>query len=177
MTGRPELLFPLRRILIMGNGGSGKTWLARRLAARLGLEAVHFDDIYWQPGRYGIARDKPVVIGEVERLAEADAWLMEGVYGWLINAILSRASLLLWLDLSEEECVANVRSRGIQGGESRESFDGLVRWVSGYRARKDNWSSFDAHRKLFDDHDGAKFRFESREEIVAYLTQIPERSR
>jgi len=156
----------------MGNGGSGKTWLAKRLAERFGMEAVHLDDVYWQPGRYGVARDKAVVIEEVKVLAEGEAWLMEGVYGWLVNVILPRSSLLLWLDLGEEECVANVRTRGIQGGESEESFEGLVTWVSEYRIRKNNWNSFDAHLKLFDGFAGSKFRLRSREEIAAYLKGI-----
>ncbi|MGK6311974.1 AAA family ATPase [Neorhizobium sp. DT-125] len=172
MENQPNLPTTLHRIVIMGNGGSGKTWLAKQMAARFDMEVVHLDDVYWQPGRYGIARDKAVVIEEVKKLAEEEAWLMEGVYGWLVNVVLPRANLLLWLDLGEEECVANVRARGIQGGESLESFEGLVTWVSEYRIRKNNWNSFDAHQKLFDGFAGTKFRLKSRAKIEAYLRRV-----
>jgi adenylate kinase family enzyme len=157
------------RIVIMGNGGSGKTWLACKLASRINLVPVHLDDVYWQPGRYGIARDKAVVIEEVKALCQTDTWLMEGVYGWLVNVILPRANRLIWLDLPEDECVANVRERGMQGGESRESFEELLTWISEYRARKNNWNSFDAHLKLFEDYSGAKHRLISRSETADYL--------
>lgn len=172
MENQPNLQPMPHRIVIMGNGGSGKTWLAKRLAARFGLEAVHLDDVYWQPGRYGVARDKGIVIDEVKQLTEGDSWLMEGVYGWLVDVLLPRANLFFWLDLGEDECVANVRTRGIQGGESQESFEGLVKWVSEYRIRKNNWNSFEGHQKLFDGYSGTKFRLRSREEIGEYLRDI-----
>ncbi|WP_052183049.1 AAA family ATPase [Rhizobium sp. YS-1r] len=172
MENRSHLPDPLRRIVIMGNGGAGKTWLAKRMAVRIGMEAVHLDDVYWQPGRYGIARDKSVVIQEVKKRADDDVWLMEGVYGWLVDVLLPRATQLIWIDLCEEECVANIRARGIQGGESEESFEGLVRWVSEYRARKNNWNSFDGHLKLYDGFSGVKVRLKSRDEIAAYVRDV-----
>jgi len=38
------------RIAIIGCGGSGKTVLARHLAARLGLEVVNLDGLYYDDG-------------------------------------------------------------------------------------------------------------------------------
>lgn len=158
-----------RRIVIMGNGGAGKTWLARRLAEPLGLPLVHLDDVHWEPGRYGIARDRAVVHEDVRRIAAGEAWLIEGVYGLYVGIALPRTTTLIWLDLSEAECMANIMRRGIQGGESQESFDGLIRWVSEYRARKNNWNSFDGHLKLFDSFSGQKARLTNRDEVNAYV--------
>ncbi len=156
-----------RRIVIMGNGGSGKTWLALRLAEPLGLPLVHLDDVHWEPGRYGIARDRAVVHEDVRALASGEAWLIEGVYGRYVDIALPRTTALVWLDLSEDECVANILRRGIQGGESQGAFDGLVKWVSEYRVRKNNWNSFDAHLKLFESFSGHKARLTNRDEIDA----------
>lgn len=156
----------------MGNGGSGKTWLALRLAEALGLPLVHLDDVHWEPGRYGIARDRAVVHGDVRTIAAGEAWLLEGIYGLYVDIALPRTTMLVWLDLSEEECVANTMRRGIQGGESQESFDGLVKWVSEYRTRKNNWNSFDAHLKLYESFSGQKVRLRSRTEIGAYVEKL-----
>lgn len=153
----------------MGNGGSGKTWLARRLAEPLGLPLVHLDDVHWEPGRYGIARDRAVVREDVRTIAAGEAWLIEGVYGLYVDIALPRTTTLIWLDLSAEECVANIMRRGIQGGESQESFDGLVKWVQEYRTRKNNWNSFDGHLKLFESFSGDKARLSDRNEINAYV--------
>ncbi|EUB97155.1 hypothetical protein PMI07_000731 [Rhizobium sp. CF080] len=168
MKAQSDIPAASRRIVIMGNGGSGKTWLARRLAEPLGLPLVHLDDVHWEPGRYGIARDKAVVHEDVRTIAAGEAWLIEGVYGLYVGIALPRTTTLIWLDLSEEECVAHIMRRGIQGGESQESFDGLVKWVSEYRARKNNWNSFDGHLKLYESFSGQKARLTNRGEINAY---------
>lgn len=157
-----------RRIMIMGNGGSGKTWLSKRLAPCLVRNPVHLDDIYWQPGRYGAARDKATVIEEIRRLSHEHEWLVEGVYGWLVNVVLPRTTLLLFLDLPEAECVANVRARGKQGGETQESFEELIDWVSKYRERRNNWNSFETHLRLFDGFANEKVRLKSRTQIIDY---------
>ena len=157
-----------RRVVIMGNGGSGKTWLAERLAPCLALHPIHMDLVYWQPGRFGVARDKTVVAKEIGQLSYGDKWLMEGVYGWLVNVLLPRTTLLIFLDLAEDECVANVRLRGKQGGETQESFDELIDWVSKYRERRNNWNSFESHLRMFDEFPNEKVRLRSRTEMTDY---------
>ncbi len=95
------------RVLIMGNGGSGKTWLARRIGEQLRHPIIHLNDIHWEPGRYGIARDRTLRT-EVKAAANDDRWIMEGVYGQLVNMVLRRVTALIWIDLPEEACIANV---------------------------------------------------------------------
>ncbi|WJH40751.1 AAA family ATPase [Aliirhizobium terrae] len=160
------------RVVIMGNGGSGKTWLAKRLAPCLGVHPIHMDLVYWQPGRFGVARDKTVVAEEIRQLSYKDEWLMEGVYGWLINVLLPRATSLIFLDLPEEECIANVRARGKQGGETQEGFDELIDWVSKYRERRNNWNSFQTHVRMFDEFANEKVRLKSRTQITDYAERV-----
>ena len=40
----------MQRVLIVGPGGAGKSWLAKRIAARTGVPLVHLDRGFWQPG-------------------------------------------------------------------------------------------------------------------------------
>lgn len=156
------------RTLIFGNGGSGKTWLATRLAEAWDRPAIHLDDLRWEPGNYGIARDNQTVVDEVIAASQADSWLMEGVYGWLAKPVLPRATTLIWIDLPEAECLANVRARGIQGNGSAKAFEELLNWIGEYRLR-DNSSCYKAHAGLFEAFEGAKFRLRSRSEIAAFL--------
>jgi adenylate kinase family enzyme len=153
----------------MGNGGCGKTWLARRLGKIVGLSVVHLDDMHWEPGHNGIARDRALRDADVQAAAQADTWIMEGVYGQLMNMVLSRVTALIWIDLPEGECMANIRQRGMQGEESEEQFQDLLNWVSEYRTRTKNWNSFEAHSKMFDAYSGPKWLMTSRVDIAAFL--------
>jgi hypothetical protein len=40
----------MRRIIVVGSQGSGKTNLSRNLGRKLELPVVHLDVLYWQPG-------------------------------------------------------------------------------------------------------------------------------
>jgi adenylate kinase family enzyme len=162
----------LQRILIFGNGGTGKTWLAREISALLRRPAIHLDDLRWTPGQYGVARDNRLVFNEVAEAGNADCWLMEGVYGWLANAVLNRATSLFWIDLPEEDCVANITARGIQGGGSEENFRELVEWVRGYREREGSSTSYASHKNLFDAYGGNKVLLKSRPEVIDFFAAI-----
>ncbi len=59
---RPAHLEDLRRILIFGNGGTGKTSLARQVGAIIARPVMHLDDLRSVPGQYGIARDNQLVL-------------------------------------------------------------------------------------------------------------------
>jgi len=163
---------PFERVLIMGNGGSGKTWLARRIGEQLRHPIIHLDDIHWEPGRYGIARDRTLRDEMVTAAADGDRWIMEGVYGQLVNMVLRRATALIWLDLPEEACIANVTERGIQGGETQTQFIGLLKWVAEYRTRTNNWNSFEAHAKLYSAFPGAKWVLSDRGAVTLFADSL-----
>ena len=40
----------MQRVAIIGTGGAGKSTLARRMGERLGIEVIHLDHLFWQPG-------------------------------------------------------------------------------------------------------------------------------
>jgi len=46
----------LQRVLIIGNSGSGKSWLARQLAEKFATPATDLDNLNWEPGGYVKAR-------------------------------------------------------------------------------------------------------------------------
>lgn len=156
------------RVLITGNGGSGKTWLGERLSDGLSLPLVRLDDLYWAGAYGGRERDKREVFDEVAARAAEPAWVMEGVYGWLLPAALPRATEFIFLDLPVDACLDNVRRRGNQGGGSEASFAALLAWIAEYPTRT-NSNSRQTHQRLWDGFEGAKEALHSRSEVDEYL--------
>lgn len=83
------------RIVVVGVSGAGKTTLARRIGARLGIEHVEIDALFHGAGW----RPRPSFVSEVEALAARDAWVTEWQYDAARPLLLARADLVVWLDL------------------------------------------------------------------------------
>lgn len=158
----------LDRTLILGNSGSGKSWLAVRLAEALGTEAIDLDGIHWEPGGYNTPRDKLLCIEMTRQAAAKPTWVIEGVYGWLAQEAVPRATALVWLDIRVDECVVNLRGRGLRRGGDAASFEELLAWTADYPHRQTS-SSRAGHERIFVTFPRRKFRLSSRVEMDRLL--------
>jgi adenylate kinase family enzyme len=161
----------VQRTVIIGNGGSGKSWLAEQLSSALSIPAIDLDLIHWEPGGYEVKRDADVALAMVRQAAAGPAWVIEGVYGWLVRAALPDATALVWLDIEIEECAANIMRRGLRRGADEASFAALLAWVKEYGVR-DSASSLAGHRRLFTSFAGPRVVLRSRREMAAWLDLI-----
>ena len=88
----------MRRINVVGTSCSGKTTLARDLAARLGLPHVEIDALYWGPGWKGLPM--ATFRARLEDALAADAWIADGGYEMARDITWRRAEAVVWLDYS-----------------------------------------------------------------------------
>jgi adenylate kinase family enzyme len=87
----------MRRIMIIGQPGAGKSTLARDLGQITGLPVVHIDHIHWQPGWVG--RPGPEKTRLCLQIETGEAWIFEGGHSATWAHRLSRAEMLVWIDL------------------------------------------------------------------------------
>lgn len=83
----------MRRVVVVGANGAGKTWFA----GRLGLPVIHKDALALTSGWQQHPRAH--VQTEMARLVRADRWVLEGGPSVLTPQVLDRAELVIWLDL------------------------------------------------------------------------------
>ena len=134
----------MRRVLVIGSGGAGKSTLARAIGARLGLPVVHLDRLYWRPGWR-----KPssgAWAETIDREVAADAWVMDGNFGETMDRRLAAADTVVFLDLPRLLCLWRVvRRRFRYAGRSRpdmtegcpERLDAeFLAWIWGYPATR-----------------------------------------
>lgn len=169
-----------RRVVIIGNSGSGKSYLARKLGALSQVAVVHLDAIFWVPGGFSEKRPAEIVEREIEERKKGAAWIVEGVFGELAARFLDRADLLIWLDMPWPVCEAGLRERGSESAQqldpdkAEESFRQLILWAADYRKRTGP-RSHAGHARLFSEFAGEKIRFDRRIEVDLYLLQIHSR--
>jgi adenylate kinase family enzyme len=88
----------MRRVAIIGPGGAGKSTLARQLGTKTGLPVVHLDTHYWRAGWTETPHDEWVP--QVEALAQADRWIIDGNYSRTLPVRLARADTVVFLDFA-----------------------------------------------------------------------------
>ena len=150
------------RVAILGNSGSGKSMLAKRLAAAASVPVLDLDTIVWEPKVIAVSRPEDRVLQDLERFCTAgDHWIIEGCYAGLIRASLRWEPELVFLNPGAEVCLRNCRERPWEPHkyaskvEQDANLSLLLSWVSDYYLR-DGSMSLRAHRELFDGYAGRK---------------------
>lgn len=162
------------RVVIVGNSGSGKTWLADRLADSHSSRVVHLDDIFWLPGSFDERRGPADVARHIDAARSADEWIAEGVYGSLAQQFLLSADTFVWLEIPWEVCRRRLEHRGSEsqahmGREQSEAgLRDLIKWAEGYSSRQGS-SGHAAHLALFERFEGARHRLRSESQVMEYL--------
>jgi len=110
-SGNPDA--SMRRVMVVGCAGAGKTTFARRLAERVALPVVHLDQHFWRPG-WEIP-DMNDWRQQIIALANAPVWIMDGNYFNTYDVRMPRADTLIWLDYPRGTCVRRVLLRTAAG--------------------------------------------------------------
>jgi hypothetical protein len=116
----------MKRVVILGRGGAGKSTLALRLSEITGLPVVELDKIFWQSGLVATPRDQWAEIQR--RLIERECWIMDGDLGPYddVEIRLRAADTIILLDFALIRCAWRAVRR------SRECAD-FWRWLLLYR--------------------------------------------
>src|SRR4030067_28088 len=84
------------RILILGRTGSGKTTLARELAAALGVPHVELDALYFGPNFSTVPL--PVLRERTSAAIAGERWVTDGNKSAVRDLVWPRADTVIWLD-------------------------------------------------------------------------------
>ncbi len=99
----------MKRVLVIGPGGAGKSVLSRDLASITGLPLVHLDREYWGPGWKTPAPD--VWAARVAELTAGDQWIVDGNHVDTLDQRLDRADTVVFLDFSRLTSLRGVATR------------------------------------------------------------------
>ncbi len=141
----------MKRIVIIGSCGSGKTTLGNHLSENLGYPVADLDTFYWLPN--WTFRPSEEFASLIEDATSTDCWIICGNQSKYRHLIWPKADTIIWLDLPLYVLLWRVISRSIRRiidkkeicNGNRETFSRLfssksiVKWLLGsyFRHRRD----------------------------------------
>jgi adenylate kinase family enzyme len=175
----------VQRVLVIGTSGSGKSYVARAIAERLGLTYIENDAIIWRPNWQPTPRADRVI--EYDRATAGDRWVIDGNLAGTDDEdrlVMARCDTIVWLDLPRREVWVAITRRTLRRAWTREPlFHGNVeRWAQVFS--KDSmilWSiqTFGRRRRaytaLFERIDKMRIRLRSRAQVDRWLATLTPR--
>ena len=133
----------MKRILVIGSPGAGKSTFSRRLGEATGVEVIHLDRLSWKSGWIEAPRDE-----FRQKLADAlkkDSWIIDGNYGSSMPERMEACDTVIYLDFPRTLCVYRVLKRVVtyRKGSRPDMADGcderfdweFLKWVWTYPTR------------------------------------------
>jgi len=102
----------MKKILIIGSGGAGKSTIASKLGERLNIPVTHLDKYYWKPGWVESPSDE--WREKVQSLVKYDQWIMDGNYKGTFDIRFKEADTIVILDFPPIICIFRSLKRRFQ---------------------------------------------------------------
>ena len=104
--------FKYKKIIVIGNNGSGKSYFSKKLAEITGLPLIHLDLLYWKENWTHPSREK---WAEIQRkLVASEQWIIDGMHISTLEIRFKEADAMYFLDIDTDICLESVRQRESQ---------------------------------------------------------------
>ena len=113
----------MRRILIIGNAGSGKSTFAVALAQKLGLPLIHLDQLYWQGNWEHVSREEFDAVLQAE--LKKTQWIIDGNFNRTLPHRLANCDTVFFFDMPAALCLWGITKRVLTNyGKTRKDMGG-----------------------------------------------------
>lgn len=99
----------MKRIMIIGCPGSGKSTFARSLTEKTGLPLHYLDMMYWNPDR--TTKPKEEFRAALRETVALPEWIIDGNYGSTLELRMEACDTVIFLDYPVEVCISGVEER------------------------------------------------------------------
>ena len=99
----------MKKIIIIGSPGAGKTTFARKLSDKIGIPLIYLDAIWHKSDKTHISRDEfDDRLGEI---LSCSSWIIDGNYSRTMERRMRACDTVVLFDLASEICLEGAISR------------------------------------------------------------------
>ncbi|MFD8127332.1 P-loop NTPase family protein [Streptomyces mirabilis] len=135
----------MRRILVVGSTGAGKSTLARGLSGRLGLPYHEMDALYFTGAGWAVNEK---LREDVLRITAEPCWVIDSLgYPEVRDLMWDRADTVIWLDYPKRVVLPRVLRRSVRRTVTREPLFGGNRetWTGWLSREHPLWWAWSQH--------------------------------
>ena len=99
----------MRKVIVIGCPGAGKSTFARKLRDATGLPLYYLDMLWHRPDQTNVSREE--FEAQIKELVQRDQWIIDGNYLRTMELRLKECDTVFLLDHSLEICLAGAESR------------------------------------------------------------------
>ena len=99
----------MKRIIVIGCPGSGKTTFALALHDKTGIPLYHLDTMFWNADKSTV--EKEVFLERLVSALKKDSWIIDGNYASTMPLRLQACDTVFFLDYPTDVCLDGVKAR------------------------------------------------------------------
>ena len=163
----------MRKIIVIGCPGSGKSTLSWALHNKTSLPLYHLDMMYWNSDKTTV--EKSVFLERLSDVLQKDEWIIDGNYGSTMEVRMAACDTVIFLDYPLDVCLSGIKERR---GKTRtdmpwtenenEEDAAFIDFIKNY-----NLQSRPTVLNLLSQYEAKEIHvLQSREEAFAFLQQV-----
>lgn len=99
----------MKKIIVIGCPGSGKSIFSKRLHNKIGIPLFHLDMMYWNEDKTTV--DKEVFLERLNNTLQKEEWIIDGNYASTMEVRLQACDTVFFLDYPLSLCLDGIKAR------------------------------------------------------------------
>ena len=99
----------MKKIIVIGCPGSGKSTVSRALHNKTGIPLYHLDMMYWNADKTTV--EKSIFLERLSAVLKKDEWIIDGNYGSTMELRMAACDTVIFLDYPLDVCLDGIRAR------------------------------------------------------------------
>ena len=129
----------MKKVIVIGCPGSGKSTFSKALHQITGIELIHLDRLFWNADQTSV--EKSVFLTRLSEAMNADEWILDGNYASTMEMRMQACDTVIFLDYPTQVCLDGIEQRK---GKARSDMPWVepdryapefLDFIKGYRAQ------------------------------------------
>ncbi len=99
----------MKKVIVIGCPGSGKSTVSRALHNKTGIPLYHLDMMYWNADKTTV--EKSVFLERLSAVLEKDEWIIDGNYSSTMELRMAACDTVIFLDYPLDVCLDGIKER------------------------------------------------------------------